>query len=122
MPTDPPATLSPPSARNQSDIEALIDAEAPDEQESRATKQLYEALLAHRSALDASEGGDPKAFSEAVRREASRRSAEITAYRQGQSSPLPALDGKPVPRWMIAAWLLAFVAVAGLGLWFWLAA
>ncbi|TVR42903.1 MAG: hypothetical protein EA402_10645 [Planctomycetota bacterium] len=96
-------------------LAATIDAEAVDERESRATKELYQALLQHRQALSGggSISGEDRAFSESVHREASRRSAEITAYR-GHSSALKPVDGKPVPRWVIAAWVIA--AILGLAL------
>ena len=100
------------------DMEKLIEAEAVDENESRATKQLYSALMENRKAL--SGGGKvaetDQAFSEQLHREASRRSAEISAY-QNSSSRLKPVDGDPVPKWVLAAWVVAIAGVIGLFWW-----
>ncbi|TVR07954.1 MAG: hypothetical protein EA401_14495 [Planctomycetota bacterium] len=98
-------------AIHDAEMARVIAAESRDEGESRATSELYSALVEHRGSLS----GDGKitdqdaAFSESVRREASRRSAEITAYRQ-TSSQLTPVDGKPIPRWLIIAWAIAVLA------------
>lgn len=113
------------SQPNESDVHQLIDAEASDEGESRATKQLYEALVAHRQNLSGGGlAGDASAISErnfrdSVHREASRRSAEITAYRgrSNHSSGLQPVDGHPIPKWVILAWIIAIVATAAAFWW-----
>lgn len=99
-------------------MKKIIEAEAIDENESRATKQLYDALMANRESL--SGGGNvpqtDQAFSEKLHQEASRRSAEITAY-QGTSNRLKPIDGEPIPKWLIAAWLGAFLIAGALFWW-----
>ena len=96
----------------------VIDAEALDENESRVTKQLYEALMENRESL--SGGGQvpqtDQAFSEKLHQEASRRSAEITAY-QGTSNAFKPIDGEPIPKWLIAAWIGALLIAAALVWW-----
>ena len=97
---------------SDAEMARVIAAESRDERESRATSELYSALVENRGKL--SGGGKiaekDAAFSESVHREASRRSAEITAYRQ-TSSQLSPVDGKPIPRWLIIAWAVAIIAV-----------
>lgn len=99
----------------QDELYATIDREAADERESVATKELYEALVKHRSELSG-EGALPRqdeGFSERVHREAAKRSAEISAYR-GSSGRQQAAEGAPIPSWLIALWVLAVIGALAL--------
>jgi hypothetical protein len=95
------------SSSAKQDFFNTVDAEASDQNESRATKELYDALVAHRKELSGEHAlpEEDKQLSEELHRAAARRSAEATA-------------GKPIPPWLIALWAVAIIgAILAVILW-----
>lgn len=95
----------------KNDMYDTIDSESTDTNESRATKELYDALVQHRKELSGEHAlpKEDQALSEQIRSEAARRSAEITSY-QRTSGRQEVKNGKPIPAWLIVLWIIAVVA------------
>jgi len=96
-----------------------IDEEARDERESQESKLLYEALVARKEELagGGKVGEDPE-LAARIHREAEKRSAEISAYRQGHAGE--ADTGAPIPPLLILAWgavLLAAAVITAIFFW-----
>jgi hypothetical protein len=107
------------SSSAKQDFFNTVDAEASDQNESRATKELYDALVAHRKELSGEHAlpEEDKQLSEELHRAAARRSAEITAY-NATSGRQAATAGKPIPPWLIALWAVAIIgAILAVILW-----
>ena len=94
------------------DVYATIDREAADDRERQASRVLYEALKANRDAIDGESRlpAEDRQLSETILAEARRRSAQISAGAR-RSTQVLAAPAKPIPTWLILAWLLAIAAV-----------
>jgi hypothetical protein len=92
-------------------IYAAIDSEAADDAERSDSKVLYQALNARRGELGAAAEipADDKNLSERIMSRARTRSEQISRTRV--SSAGYNKDGKPIPLWLILAWLVAIAAI-----------
>lgn len=97
--------MSAPSANDEEARRAIAEG-AADERERQDSQVLYEALRRHRSDLGgAAKVPENQALSDRILTEARSRSAEIRARRPPSSREL--IAGRPLPWWLIAAWVLA---------------
>lgn len=106
-----------------SEIYAQIDREAVDEDERRVSRMLVDVLRQRRGELGgvATLPADDRALSERIQSAAADRSREIrSAGGSARSSVLAGLDrGRPVPPWLIIAWILVALAAATAFWWLW---
>jgi hypothetical protein len=98
------------AARNDILDGLLAEGASPDE--AKSTQKLVAALREHRHEISGESRipREDKAFSETVRREAARRSAEISGYHPSTGRIASAKSGKPVPWWLFVAWGAAIAA------------
>ncbi len=100
--------MSAPSANDDETRRAITEG-AADDCERKDSQVLYEALRRHRDDL----GGAARvpvdaALSDRILTEARSRSAEIRARRPPSSRHV--IAGRPLPWWLIIAWVLAATA------------
>jgi hypothetical protein len=90
-----------------------IDQEAADEPERSDSKLLYQALNERRGELSGSAHipAEDKGLSEKIMAQARSRSEQISRSRMNSSSNRLSKSGRPIPWWLIFAWLLALGAV-----------
>ncbi len=108
-----------PSEGNDAQARRAIAEGSADGKEQHASQVLYDTLRRHRETLAGAAKmptQDP-ALSERILSEARNRSAEIRAA-QRPPGTRPGLRGRPLPKWLLLAWVIAIAAF--LAAWYWL--
>ncbi|HYE05303.1 MAG TPA: hypothetical protein VEL07_07210 [Planctomycetota bacterium] len=96
----------------QDEFYATVDRETADERERQSSKVLYEALKSRRDDVGGASRipADDRQLSETILAEARKRSAQISAGTR-RSTQVLATPTRPIPAWLIIAWLAAIAAV-----------
>ncbi len=96
----------------QDEFYATVDRETADERERQSSKVLYEALKGRRDDVGGASRlpADDRQLSETILAEARKRSAQISAGTR-RSTQVLATPARPIPGWLILAWLAAIAAV-----------
>lgn len=98
---------------SREDLYAVVDREAKDDAERRASRVLVDVLRSRRDQLDGASQIPAKdvKLSEQILGEARKRSAQISASRQASISQALTPPAKPIPWWLWLGWILAIAAV-----------
>ena len=100
-----------PADGNDAQARRAIAEGSADAKEQQDSQVLYDALRRHRDTLAgaAKVSFQDPALSERILSEARNRSAEIRAA-QRPPGARPGLHGRPLPKWLLLAWVVAIVA------------